>query len=695
MSYDDLLEEENLNSQFLMVLSPRRRESGFAVFSGSVYSVFFDFGFVSGVSIDGVDLSSASSPSLAAGQFYWNNADQALYVRLSDDSDPNLSFSVVTYEIYAATFDQHWYRDPLDSDSEPAYFEPIVPKSLDIKTSTDDNFMGYMPVQSSSITFSNAFHIFEKHVYDSSFNRASIKVWRLLDELAIENIKLVYDGFMGDVSYEGSTVSVKCYNTIDELSNEFRNDETSFLSTDDFPNLNPSFVGKPARFVYGRVDGFVPVNVDYVAEGFTTSDNRDYVVVGVQNDLPEIDTPVLASPASTATRTYIAVGHGIMAGDRVWLDRAIGTDEFVEVTIAGSNYIEHETLGSGAMTSADSVKRGFVASVNILHENVNYKAFYGRDYLTNTGLAADCSGFIFTNNFEATLSMPEPLSPLDRIYCRVYGVKNTVTLGGPSFGSNDSDSGNLTNPCVVIVDLLKRVAGIDESRLDIPSFTSALAERTDALGFAIPSSSSGGFPNVKTIITNILKTSLVKLYINDDIKYALSAHGPMDSADLTIEDEEIIYQKIAAGFEYKDIVSKVTVKYNSQEATDETSAALANADEVFTESDVAKYIHNVEKEKSFESLHFKEADAQKLADRLSYIYGDRQGSMTIQAKNRFYGMQVSNVLAVDRTKLPGFDFDDETLRQRSFLVTGTQKNLNSIVIEAIDNKGVEENDANW
>lgn len=692
MSYSDLLEEENLNSQFLMVLSPRRRESSFVVSSGSIYVESFDFGYVSSVSVDGVELSLNSDASLSAGEYYWDNEDGLLYVRLLDGSNPNDSFTVVTYEIYAATFDQHWYRDPTDDTSEPAYFEPIVPKSLEIKTSTDDNFMGYMPIQSSSITFSNAFHIFEKHIYDSSFNKASIKIWRLLDELDVDNLKLVYDGYMSNVSYTGSNVNVRCFNTIDELSNEYRNDVTSFYSTSTFPNLNPSYQGRPARYVYGRVDGFVPVNIDYVGDGATTSDNRSWSVLGTQSNLPDISRSVPASPSSTSTRTYLSTSHGIMVGDSVWLDRVSGTDEYMIVTAVGSNYIEHATLSGGAMASGDAVKRGFVGNITIIQNGVTYKPMYGRDYTTNTGLSADCAGFDFINNFEANVSMPDPLSAFDRLYCRVYGPTNTVTLNASPFGSNDSDTNTLTNPVVIIVDLLKRVLGISEDRINIASFTAALADRTDALGFSIPTQSSGGFPNVKTIITNILKTSLIKIYIDDDMKYACDAHGPIGSDDISIEDEEIIYQKIGCEFDYADIISKVTVKYNSQEAVLDQEP---NHDEVFTESDIAKYIHGVEKEKSFESLHFKEVDAQKLSDRLSYIYGDRQGSMTIEAKNRFYGLKVSDVLNVSRTKLPGFSFDEETVRSRSFLVTGTQKSLNSIVIEAIDNKGVEENDSNW
>jgi hypothetical protein len=180
VAYSDLLEVENTPSQFLCVITPRRRETGFSVYSGSVYRKSFTYGYVSSVEVDGTELTSNTSTSLSAGEYYYDYENSYLYVRLSDSSNPDDSYCVVFYELYLATFDEHWYRDPLDDTTETVYFEPLIQKSPQIKLTTDDVFFGYMPSLTSSIKLSNAEHTLERHIYDSSFNRASIKIWNVL-----------------------------------------------------------------------------------------------------------------------------------------------------------------------------------------------------------------------------------------------------------------------------------------------------------------------------------------------------------------------------------------------------------------------------------------------------------------------------------------------------------------------------------
>ena len=100
MSYADLLEDETVKSNYLAILKPRRRVTDFAVFSGSVYSVSFDYGDVTSVYVDGVALTEAFTTSLSAGQYYWDYDNQTLYVRTSTSGNPNSVSTIVTYAIY-------------------------------------------------------------------------------------------------------------------------------------------------------------------------------------------------------------------------------------------------------------------------------------------------------------------------------------------------------------------------------------------------------------------------------------------------------------------------------------------------------------------------------------------------------------------------------------------------------------------
>lgn len=692
MSYLDNIEKEGIDSQFLCVLTPRRLMAGFTLFSGSVYSRSFDLGYVSKVEIDGVALALGSSSSLSAGQFYWDNDAKVLYVRASDSGNPNNKFTVVFYEIYIATFDKHWYRDPLDDTSEDAYYEPFIVRSPNVKITTSDSYFGYLPIQTSSIQISNADHIFEKHLYDSSFNQASIKIYHQVGSLKVENIRLIYDGVTSDVSYSGGEINLKTFNTIDELNQEFRNQENSFYSADLFPNVNPNFVGKPIRYVYGKVEGFVPVTIDYPAdtENVTTSDLREWVCINEDVNIGSKITTVPASPSSTTTRTYLVSAAGFMVGDSVYINGT--SDYYVTVKAVGPNYIEHDAIAAPA-NFGDFVSRSFVGNVTIIQQGQVFKPLFGRDYTETTTFAGNCSGFTFSTSLESNLSMPNTLNIGDQVFCTVYGPTNDTTLDGGSFGSNDTDSGNRTHPVVIIVDLLKRIRGISEDRINIDAFVDALSERSDALGIAIPDSATGGFPNVKTIVEQILANSLLKLYIDNNLKYSIKAVGPLTgSASNQIADDEILKAKFDYDFDYGDVYSSILVNYAKKELAEDSTSRERS---VLVSNDYARYVHKVEKQKSFDSFHFKESDAIQYATRLAYIMGDHQGTVTLSAKNRFYLTDISDEIEIDRKKLPGFEFDGETIHSRNYSVIETQKSLNGIIIKLQDQRGIEQNSGDW
>lgn len=693
MSYATLLEDETVKSNYLAILQPRRRSTDFSVYSGSVYSVSFDYGDVSSVYTDGVALTEAFSTSLSAGQYYWDYTNEMLYVRTAASGNPNSVNTIITYNLYVATYDAHFYRDPLDDTTRVIYYEPHIVKSPELKQSNTDSFFGFLPAQSSSITLNNAEHVYEKHLYDSSFNRANIYVYHWLDELDVDNIKLIYSGNMSDVSYDQNKVTIKTYDPNKFLDDEFRNPTgDNFYSYDTFPALNPSYFSKPIRQIYGRVDGFVPVNIDYVQDNPTTSDNRIWAVCNGQTGISEISKTVSASPSSTTTRTYLNNCNGINVGDTIWLDGA--TDYYVEVTAVnrtGSQYIEHAAIGA-PMASGEFAKRGFVSVVYIRKDNQVYTAKYKRDY-TITTLANNASGFTFETSLESNLSLASNLSPSDEVFCRVYGRVNDVTLNAVAYGSDNTQTGNMSNPMQILVDLMKRNVGIAEADMNLTSFTTVISSVTSASGMAIPKSSTDNFPTYKDIIVQILKSELIRFYQNDDQEWEVSLVAPVGTAEYEIASDEILRGSFSHDFKYSEILSDVTVEYNKRE-TDTVKQGNAE-DTVSAESNVAKYVHLVKKQKTFDSIHVYETDAQVLADRLSFYYGDRLGTITLKTKNRLFNTKLGNIITTQRTAQCGFDFDSETVNNRTGVVTDTLKSLNSISITLDDQKGIEDNSGDW
>ncbi len=693
MSYLSLLEQEGISSQYLAVLRPRRVVDTFALYSGSVYSRAFDYGRIVRVWADGDELSAGTSTSLGANSFYYDADTETLYVRVGVAIDPNTKTIVVAYELYVGTTDAHFHRVPTDSATTEVYFEPMIKQSPSVSVSVSDSLFGFMPVQTASLTLSNATHVFDRHLYDSTFHQAEVFLYHALGPLQVANVRRVFYGTMGDVRATSTDVNVQVYNRLDVFSSEFRHPTgSSFYGTTNFPNLDPAFNARPIRMIYGLVEGHIPVNIDYVADGATSSDNRDFVVLGGQSNLGSAQATVSATP-STTTRTYMPTS-GFLVGDSVWLDRAVGVDEYKIVTLVdpGGLYIEHDALAS-PMASGDTVKRSFVGNVVIYQNNIRYQPLYGRDYL-EASFAGNTSGFTFANAFETTLGMNTLSATNDRIQCRVYGKKNVVTINGNPVGGNDSLTGNMTNPISIAVDVIK-TAGVPDSELDEISLVALAGTVTSGIGMALPSDGSSQFPIYRNVISSIMQSILGRFFMNFDNKWQITVVAPITTPDQTIDDTEIERDSFEYSFEHGDLLSDVFVEYAPRETQDSASKTGSGVSTVKATNTLATYLHQVKRQQTFESVLFRQSDAETLAERLSYIFGDRRGVISFSTKNRFFSTDVSDNILTSRLRMPGYEFDGVTEGTRLASVIETQKGLRSINITLDDLKGVNDNSLNW
>lgn len=706
MAYADLIDREGIAQNYFGVLNPRKKMEGFTVFSGSVYSASFPYGYPVSVDEDGSALTEGASTALTAGQWFYSGG--VLYVRSTDNADPDTHFVVVTFSVYIGTLGRHWYRDPVNDTTGFVYYEPLIVSSPSLRSKVSGALLGYLPVESSSITLSDpsTAKTFQRLIYDCSFNDASIKLyhWLSIDESApidIDSIKLVYNGLMSNVSYKLNEVSIQLFDRTDIFSAQWRNTDESFYSVATFANLDPNSIALPIRYVYGVVDGFKPINIDYDETG-STSTNRTWCCIGEQVNLANVTASVIAGSTTTTTKLS-GVSKGLRVGDRVFFNRAAGTDDYGEVLAVaeagGNTTITHKDLtgSGGAMTAGDSVERSFVGAIDVVQSGVIYKLQYNRDYTTEPALSGGTAGFTLTNNFEANHSGMTTFLATDQIACRIYGRKNDVAITGPiSVGSNDTESNNLTSPVVILLDLLLNRLSIAEGDIDTASFIDEEPNVTDALGFAIPEDASSSFPTFKDIILNISKSSLLRLFINNDLMWTVGRITNAGAYSKIIRDDEVLDDSFEYEFDYKDLASDVTVQYARREIPASPIALDTSYSKVTVNSPVASYLHKVQNELSVNSLHFKSADATTLAQRMAYIFGERQGKLTIKVKNRFFDSLINDTHRLSSARLPvdaAFDLDVD--QAGDFVIESISKNTRSVTITFDDQKGIADNSGSF
>ena len=696
MTYASLITDEKVTHRYLIKLSPFRRVTGFALVSGSTYSVSFTLGEVVGVSDEGSALTQAVSSSLSAGEFYYDTDTSTLFVRLSGGGNPNSRWVIGNYELTMATFDAHWYRVPTDNTTRTVYWDPGVIDEPKITRNLSDTLAGYVPVQSTSMRINNAEHFLEQHLIGSSFYRSTVEVWHWIGELETTNIKKILLGFTEGVSYSDSTVTFKLKDQFDLFTPEYRHltgDQQFTVAT--FPSLDTAYIGRPIRKVYGMVDGFQPVNVDYVSESPTTSDNRDWVCVNGQLFMDEKAPTVPASPASTTTRTYVSSASGLNLGDTVILDGA--SDYYREVTAVfrGVNpYIEHAATG-GALTTGDTVRRGFVGHVKIIKEGVTYTALYGRDYTCNIAMAGTTSGFSFTTSMEANLSIGT-LTPNDRVLARIYGPANSLTLGGPAYGTDSAISGNMATAPQLILDILKNQCGLSDSDINQSLFTAALTDSPDTLGISIPDNGTNAQPKLKDLLIKYLRSGLLRLSIDADRKFYLKAIKPYVSDDNEIDSTNIVDGSFSWDIDYTDLASLVVVEYAEQEGSySATATQQRDVKTASATSDSASYLHRAKKTTKLETNLVDDTEAQAYADRMSFNFGSHESKVRLKARSAYFETLIGDVLTMGRVSMPGVGTDPETYQTATIVVQGTSRDIESIELTGTDQKGIQDNSGSW
>lgn len=683
MSYLDLLESENATSQYLIVMRPRRVLGEWALITGTIYAQTFEYGQITKILKDGVELTENVD---------WGyDGENFSSILIDIGEDPNPYQMVATYELYFGTFDAFWHRSPLDDTSRTVYYEPLVTQSPAITSSQSDVFFGFLPTFSAQVSISNATSYLQKHIYDSSFYQAEIEIYHYLDELEVANIKLVTKGYTRQIDSDDKSVNFSILDATSFFEKEYRNPSgTNFYAQSVFSDLDPRFQGRPIRKVYGLVDGFIPVNIDYVSDSPSTSNNRVWVVGEGSTNYPTFVQGVSASPSSTATRTYIPDTTGYLVGDTV---ANLSSSQYAIITAVVTNsYIEHTTWSTAA--TGNGIAKGCIGNVKILQNGRIYTCLYQRDYNVFMDTGNNVFGFEFANNFEATVGLPETLSPNDMVFCRVQGKVNQNTLGGNPFGASSEILGSLSQAVVILYEILKTGVGLSESDLDLTALAALQSSVTDEIGFAIPVTSFEDFPQYKDIILNICQTILAKFFLNFDNEWSLSVAGPIGSTSKTIGDDEILKSSFRYSFSYSDILSRIIVEYMNREVND-LGEQVSSGSVVSQTSEIASNLHQIDRQKTFKSLHLFEAEAQILADRLSYYFGDRRGTCKIQTKNRFFDTELSDNIEVSREKLAGSEFELGTERQRNFAVLSTDKSLNNVSLELDDQKGIEDNSSDW
>lgn len=715
MSFATNREKPSVETDVLVVLKPRRKVSSWSVYSGAIYQASISFGRVISLEQDGEAMTEgASKDSLSSGEYFYDWENRVLYV----NTIPGLHTLVAIYELYLATRDLNWYRTPTDSSTEQVHFMGGIDRAPSINASMGDSAFGFMPTSSSGIDFHDPELEIATHFHASSFSHADIDVYHMYGDLKVSNVSLVYRGSTDRCQYSDGRASITVLDRIDifrqGLSGCYFNDDRYTAGT-----IDPDAIGRPIPVVYGHKHGMRAVNVSYQGDraSISTSTNRRWAICA--NPIPNAYTATVSNSTGgthTTTETFVdpAPGPAWSSLNDVLYDNADGyghrfafyTGSFTSVAVAKGTTIyqplggtvfafDHTAIGS-ARSNGDTVYSSPVFRVDVIQNGTRYACYPVRDFTVGYDAEGPFTYIEFTSSMESNIGLPETLGPTDTVVVSLFGSNELPTIGGASFGSLHSAVGVLYNPVVIVYDILTRYLGLPEDHIDTDAFQALEPDFTQEIGLSIPETSNEDFPTYVDVLSDILQSCLLRMYLNADLKWSITTVAPMSgttASDFT--DDDLIQGQLDFSFDYADVLTDIVVEYAKMEFSYNPNTVTGYSSKVYVENTDAKYLHKLTRQKTFSTVLSNRGDAVTLAQRLAYLFGDRKGTIKISVDKAFADRLIGEEISITRKALPGHDYDGETEFTRNYVITETSKTSGGVSLTCDDQKGIEDNAGSW
>lgn len=799
-TYNDFKNKVSSEKIALAVLEASQRLVVFSLHSGSIYKKQnFDISVISKLAMSGEPLNEVDSlSSMVANSFFNDRENQTLYLWLSDSSNPNSKFIVLTRKIFLANTPINLAHD-LNTGFE-VFWEPQIQTTSSFGVELD-----IINEQTNAIEGSGSLSIFNdgsfwKENFDKlTFDNQNCLIYSYNRELPASEAKLLFKGKIESKTYSGSKITFKLKDLLSELRNSLQLSNIEDLALRNNPSLNKA----KQRMIFGRVEGFRPVNVDELIDseypltgtiswtngsptitGSGTSfktelypedeikiNNTFYTVAAISSNTSltlteNVTAATLSGQSSSFTsdlpkrfinREWLIAGHALRQPETT-IENGTSTSRLVlgstkDMYSGDTLYIG--TLGSGQMTVINQVINDTVVTVlnslatippqgTIVHkpcvQNVRLNDIllsYWTDYTVDaesarltlrdtaeanaasvvesieqittssgssivTGIGTSFKsylspGFIIRpkgtvdfyqilsvdsdTQFTLTSNFPTNQSLKNLQYKKfIFDSENDIlscTVLGRT--NNDLISGDLLKTAPSIVKTLLIDCGLATS-IDNASFVSNENLIPEEIGFVIPEKFNDvNTPIYRDVINKINASVFGILLQNNEFKFSYDLLRPVVDQNATLLNESDILD-IQVSSTNKNMIYKAISEYAKKEYD-----YTVKKDSLITTSrvsNIARYIQNTLKEKTFSSYLTNEADSRRLCQRWSFLLEYSSNEITISTKLQTIDLQINDIIAIDHRKL--FTRFGGTSSKRYIAVEKISKSALGVTIVGVD-----------
>lgn len=258
-SYNEFKQQVSSEKIALAILEASQRLVAFTLHSGSIFKKEnFDVAVISSLTDFGEKLNQVSSlESVISNTFYNDRDNRTLYFQLSDNADPVSKFIVLTRKIFLSNLPVILPHD-LNEGFE-VYFEPQIQSTssfgveIDVVNDQTNAIEG-----SGSLSVYNDNDFWKQNFDKLTFDNQNCFIYSYNRELPANQAKLLFKGKVESKTYGSSKIVFKLKDLISELRNSIQLRNVEELGLRNRPNLNAA----KQRMIFGRVEGFRPINLD-------------------------------------------------------------------------------------------------------------------------------------------------------------------------------------------------------------------------------------------------------------------------------------------------------------------------------------------------------------------------------------------------------------------------------------------------
>ena len=262
-TYAALSELPSSEKAILAHMEPSQRLVLWTLDSGAIYKRSVDY-YTIDVKVDDTSLTEAASSSLSAGEWFFDYSAKELYVRMSDDSNPQASFVSATYRLFFSNAPYILDHD-LSGTGNAVEYEGLINTASSFPHEVDpETQIGIALESNGSLSFIGTSG-FWKDKFDRLFwENKNVTIYSWFPDLPISQNQRIFSGELENKTYSTRRVSFR----VKDFVHKLRLPVALELFSDSDGDLNDDVIGTPKRRLYGKFEGIQMQSIDQVGNGF-------------------------------------------------------------------------------------------------------------------------------------------------------------------------------------------------------------------------------------------------------------------------------------------------------------------------------------------------------------------------------------------------------------------------------------------